>query len=63
MLPPGFERKALTFISPLPIPNDSDLSSLTKEQSQAFELVQRQGKVSLKEMLTFFHEDRKKAET
>lgn len=50
MLPPGFERKPLTFISVLSIPDGFDLSSLTPEQRHAFELVQRQGKVSLKQL-------------
>ena len=50
MLPPGFERKALTFISPLPIPDDFDLSSLTPEQRQLLQLVQKQDKINLKEL-------------
>ena len=50
MLTPGFERKALTFISIPSIPDDFDLSSLTQEQRHALELVQRQGKVSLKQL-------------
>jgi len=50
MLPPGFERRALTFISIPSIPDGYDLSSLTTEQRHALELVQRQGRVSLKEL-------------
>ncbi len=50
MLPPGFERRALTFISVPSIPGDFDLSSLSPEQRHALELVQRQGKISLKEL-------------
>jgi len=50
MLPPGFERKALTFISTPPISDDYDLSSITPEQRHTLELVQKQGKVSLKEL-------------
>ena len=50
MLPPGFERKALTFISIPSIPDDFDLSSLTPEQRHALELVQRQDKVSLRQL-------------
>jgi primosomal protein N' (replication factor Y) len=50
MLPPGFERKALTLISIPSIPDGYDLSSLTTEQRHALELVRRQGKVSLKEV-------------
>ena len=50
MLPPGFERKTLTFIATLPIPDDFDLSSLNQDQRHTLELVQRQGKVSLKKL-------------
>ncbi len=50
MLPPGFERKALTFISIPSIPDDFDLSSLTREQRHVLESVERQGKVGLKEL-------------
>ena len=50
MLPPGFERKALTFISIPSIPDGFDLSSLPLEQVHALELIQRQGKVSLKQL-------------
>ena len=50
MLPPGFERKALTFISTSSILDDFDLSSLSQEQRRTLELVQKQGKVSLKEL-------------
>jgi len=50
MLPPGFERKAITFISISPIPDDFDLSSLNQEQRHVLELVQERGKVSLREL-------------
>jgi len=50
MLPPGFERKALAFVGATSIPDDFDLSAFTQEQRQILELVQRRGKVSLKEL-------------
>jgi len=50
MLSPGFERKVLTFISVPLIPDDVDLSSLNQDQRHALELVQRQGKVSLRQL-------------
>jgi len=50
MLPPGFERRALTFIGATPLPGDFDLSTLTKEQRQVLNLVQKQGRVSLKQI-------------
>lgn len=50
MLPPGFRRKAITFISLPTTPTEYDVSSLTPEQRQAFDLVGKQGKVSLREL-------------
>ena len=50
MLPPGFERRALTFVSIASVPDDFDLSALTPEQRQILELVQRRGRVSLKQL-------------
>jgi len=50
MLPPGFERKTLTFISASATADKYDLSTLTTEQRQVMELAQRQGRVSLKRL-------------
>jgi len=50
MLPPGFERKTVTFISTPATPHEADTSALTREQRQVLDLVKRQGKVSLKEL-------------
>ena len=50
MLPPGFERKTVTFISAPAAPHEADTSALTREQRQVLDLVKRQGKVSLKEL-------------
>ncbi len=50
MLPPGFERKVVTFIGRPPTPHQPDISSLTREQRYVVELVWRQGKVGLKEL-------------
>jgi primosomal protein N' (replication factor Y) len=47
MLPPGFERRTITFISPTPIPDNLDLSALDAEQRQTLELLQEKGKLSL----------------
>ncbi|MFC1980430.1 primosomal protein N', partial [Chloroflexota bacterium] len=50
MLPPGFERKAITFIStPLTFP-EQDESSLGQSQMDVLALVRRRDKVSLKEL-------------
>ena len=50
MLPPGFRRKAVTFISSSTTPPEYDTSSLTLEQRQALHLVEQQGRVGLKEL-------------
>ncbi len=47
MLPPGFERRTITFISPTPPPDGFDLSALNAEQKQALELIREKGKLSL----------------
>jgi len=50
MLPPGFERKIIIFLS---IPKDApevDLSSLNEKQRYIIRLVQREGKVNLKDV-------------
>ncbi len=48
MLPPGFERKALTFISTTPQHDEYGLSLLSPVQKQVYELVRKQGRISLK---------------
>lgn len=59
MLPPGFERKAITFIHP---PADEpDTASLTGEQSQVLAWVQEHEKIGLKELEKNF--GKKKAQT
>jgi primosomal protein N' (replication factor Y) len=47
MLPPGFERRTLTFISPILPPDDFDPSTLNVEQKQALELIREKEKLSL----------------
>ena len=48
MLPPGFERKAITFIDATG--REPDRSSLTSEQRRVLDLVLEQGKVELKKL-------------
>jgi primosomal protein N' (replication factor Y) len=50
MLPPGFERKPLTFVSAPLTPQEFDPSSLTREQKRALDLIQTQGRISLKQL-------------
>ncbi|GAI91576.1 unnamed protein product, partial [marine sediment metagenome] len=50
MLPPGFERKPVTFIGSPIISHELDTSSLTQEQREILELIYRQGKVRLRQL-------------
>ncbi len=50
MLPPGFERNALTFISAGPQADSHDISTLSENQKQVLELVTGQGRTSLHEL-------------
>ncbi len=61
MLPPGFERKVITFISSPSTAHEHDISSLTQEKRDVLELVRRQSKVSLRELEKAF--GKKKAQT
>jgi primosomal protein N' (replication factor Y) len=45
MLPPGFERRTITFISPTP--SDLDISTLSAEARQTLVLVREKGELSL----------------
>ncbi len=47
MLPPGFERKAVIFLS---LTTDYDITDLTLEQGQVIESIRKRGRISLKEM-------------
>jgi len=50
MLPPGFERKPLAFLSAAPGADSHDTSSLTPEQRQTFQYIYRQDKISQNEL-------------
>ncbi|MCD6453160.1 MAG: primosomal protein N' [Dehalococcoidales bacterium] len=50
ILPPGFERHAITYISALPAPPEFNLASLTREQRYVLQLVTRRGKLNLREL-------------
>jgi len=50
MLPPGFERRALTFISMPSTSHEPDISSLTQPEQEVLELIRERGRVGLKEL-------------
>ena len=50
MLPPGFERRVLTLVSP--IKKEYDIASLNEQQQSLLELLKRKNKVRLNEIET-----------
>ncbi len=50
MLPPGFKRKLITYLSASPAHCEKDLSSLTREQGYVLDLLSGKDRVSLKEL-------------
>ncbi len=50
MLPPGFKRNVITYLSALPVPCEPGISSLTREQRYVLDLVGRKGRVGLREL-------------
>ena len=50
MLPPGFERKVITFVHPRPNPSQLTISSLTAQQSEVLRLLERMGKTKIAEV-------------
>jgi len=61
MLPPGFERKTLTFVSASAAADKYELSSLPPAQRQVIELAQGQGRVALRQLEKIL--GKKKAQT
>ncbi len=49
MLPPGFERRVITFIQPTPNPSETALASMTALQRRTLYLLQQKGKIEIKE--------------
>ena len=47
MLPPGFERRVLTYIQPAPNPSELAVSSLTAQQQKLLSITQKKGKIEL----------------
>jgi primosomal protein N' (replication factor Y) len=50
MLPPGFERRVLTFIQPAPNPSELAISSLTEPQEKLLALLRKEGKLELRKL-------------
>jgi len=50
MLPPGFERRVVTFVSSPTVPGEYDPSSLSSEQRRVLDLIHKEGRVSLRNL-------------
>ncbi len=50
MLPPGFERRVLTFIQPAPNPSELAISSLTEPQQKLLAILRKEGKLELRKL-------------
>ena len=58
MLPPGFERRVITFFQPTPNPSELAISSLTAQQRELLSFLQRKGKVELRQLKKVAGRDR-----
>lgn len=58
MLPPGFERRVITFFQPTPNPSELTISSLTAQQRKLLSFLQRKGRVELRELKKVAGRDR-----
>jgi len=58
MLPPGFERKVITFIQPATNVSEATISSLTPKQQKLLSLLQLKGKIGLRELKKMAGRDR-----
>ena len=50
MLPPGFERRVITFVQPTPNASQAAISSLTATQRRLLAALEKKGKVDLREL-------------
>jgi len=50
MLPPGFERRVLTFVQPSPNPSELAISSLTAQQQKLLTVLRKEGGIELRKL-------------
>ncbi|MEE8373653.1 MAG: primosomal protein N' [Dehalococcoidia bacterium] len=50
MMPPGFERRVVTFVQPAENPSEAAVSSLTLQQRELLGLIQSEGRIGLEEL-------------
>ncbi len=58
MLPPGFERRVLTFIQPALHPSELAVSSLTEPQQKLLTILRKEGKLELRKLKKLLRKDK-----
>jgi len=58
MLPPGFERRVLTFFQPSPKPSELAISSLTAQQHKLLTVLESKGRLELRQLKKMFRKDK-----
>jgi primosomal protein N' (replication factor Y) len=58
MLPPGFERRVLTFVQPSPNPSELAFSSLTAQQQKLLTVLESKGRLELRQLKKMFRKDK-----
>ncbi len=58
MLPPGFERRVLTFIQPAPNPSELAVSSLTAPQQKLLTVLRKEGILELRKLKKLLRKDK-----
>ena len=58
MLPPGFERRVLTFAQPSPNPSELAISSLTAQQHKLLTVLESKGRLELRQLKKMFRKDK-----
>jgi primosomal protein N' (replication factor Y) len=58
MLPPGFERRVLTFFQPSPKPSELASSSLTAQQQKLLTVIESKGRLELRQLKKMFSRDK-----
>jgi primosomal protein N' (replication factor Y) len=58
MLPPGFERRVLTFVQPSPNPSELTVSSLTAQQQKLLTVLESKGRLELRQLKKMFRKDK-----
>jgi primosomal protein N' (replication factor Y) len=58
MLPPGFERRVVTYIQPAPNPSELAISSLTEPQQKLLAVLRNEGRLELRKLKKLLKQDK-----